>query len=73
MAKTRTALVIQLGQIDRIAKGWRLKRAAPPMIVNTDAQTPADILAPKSVPGERLVEARTLGAGLAEGLELGIF
>ncbi|PIW55034.1 MAG: flavodoxin [Sphingomonadales bacterium CG12_big_fil_rev_8_21_14_0_65_65_10] len=60
-------------QIDRIAKGWRLKRAAPPVIVNTDAQTPEAILAQKTVPPDRLAEANELGEALAEGLELGIF
>jgi NAD(P)H-dependent FMN reductase len=60
-------------QIDRIAKGWRLKRAAPPMIVNMDAQTPEAILAPKSVAPDRLKQARELGEALAEGLRLGIF
>lgn len=60
-------------QIDRIAKGWRLKRAAPPIIVNTDAQTPEAILADKTVPPDRLTEARELGEALAEGISLGIF
>lgn len=60
-------------QIDRIAKGWRLKRAAPPVIVNMDAQTPEAILAQKTVPPDRLAEANELGEALAEGLELGIF
>ncbi|GGA04272.1 flavodoxin [Blastomonas marina] len=60
-------------QIDRIAKGWRLKRAASPVIVNMDAQTPEEILAQKTVPPDRLAEANELGEALAEGLELGIF
>ncbi|MXP09416.1 flavodoxin family protein [Pseudoblastomonas halimionae] len=60
-------------QIDRIAKGWRLKRAAPHMIVIMDAQTPEAILAQKTVPDDRLSEARELGEAFAEGLELGIF
>src|SRR5690349_5662105 len=33
-------------QIDRIATGWRLRKAAEGIIVNTDAQTPEAILAP---------------------------
>ena len=33
-------------QIERIATGWRLKPAAPPLIVCTHAQTPEAILAP---------------------------
>ncbi|MDG6079646.1 flavodoxin family protein [Erythrobacter litoralis] len=60
-------------QIDRIAKGWRLKRVAEPMIVNTQAQTPEAILADKTVPEDRLAEARKLGEALAEGLSAGIF
>lgn len=60
-------------QIDRIATGWRLKRVADPMIVNTTAQTPEAILAPKTIPAARLAEARDLGAALAEGLAAGIF
>ncbi len=60
-------------QLDRIATGWRLKRVADPMIVNTDAQTPEAILAPKTSAVDRLAEARDLGAALAEGLAAGIF
>lgn len=60
-------------QLDRIAQGWRLRRVAEPVIVNTEAQTPEEILAPKTVPPERLDEARELGAALAEGLALGVF
>ena len=60
-------------QIDRIAKGWRLKRVADPIIVCMEAQTPEEILADKTVPQERLAEANELGEALAEGLELGIF
>lgn len=60
-------------QLDRIATGWRLKRVADPVIVSTDAQTPAAILAPKTIPAARLDEARELGAALAEGLAAGIF
>jgi NAD(P)H-dependent FMN reductase len=60
-------------QLDRIATGWRLRRVADPMIVNTDAQTPEAILAPKTIPANRLAEARDLGAALAEGLASGIF
>lgn len=60
-------------QIDRICKGWRLKRVAPPIIVNMAAQTPEAILAPKTVPQDRLDEACELGAGLAEAMRLGIY
>ena len=60
-------------QLDRIATGWRLRRVADPVIVNTDAQTPEAILAPKTIAADRLAEARDLGAALAEGLAAGIF
>jgi multimeric flavodoxin WrbA len=60
-------------QLDRIATGWRLRRVADPVIVNTAAQTPEAILAPKTIPANRLAEARDLGAALAEGLAAGIF
>ncbi len=60
-------------QLDRIATGWRLKRVADPLIVNTAAQTPDAIMAPKSIPADRLAEVRDLGGALAEGLAAGIF
>ncbi|WP_235537613.1 NAD(P)H-dependent oxidoreductase, partial [Sphingopyxis sp. Root214] len=60
-------------QLDRIAKGWRLKRVADHVIVNTSAQTPEAILAAKSIAPDRLAEAGDLGAALAEGLAAGIF
>lgn len=60
-------------QLDRIATGWRLKRVAERVIVNTAAQTPEAILAPKTIAPDRLAEARDLGAALAEGLAAGIF
>ena len=60
-------------QLDRIATGWRLKRVADPVIVNTAAQTPEAILAAKTIPADRLAEARDLGAALAEGIAAGIF
>ena len=60
-------------QIDRIAKGWRLKRVAEPVIVNLEAQTPEAILAAKTVPDDRLAECRALGEALAEGTKMGVF
>lgn len=60
-------------QLDRIATGWRLRRVADGMIVNTDAQTPEAILAAKTIPADRLADARELGAALAEGLAAGVF
>lgn len=60
-------------QLDRIATGWRLRRVADPMIINTGAQSPEAILAPKTIAAERLADAHDLGAALAEGLATGIF
>ncbi len=60
-------------QLDRIATGWRLKRVAEGVIVNTAAQTAEAILARKTIGEDRLAEARDLGAALAEGLAAGIF
>ncbi len=60
-------------QIDRIATGWRLKRVADPLIVNLAAQTPEAISALKEVSAPSLAACRDLGAGLAEGLRLGLF
>jgi multimeric flavodoxin WrbA len=60
-------------QMARIATGWRLKAVADPIIVCTHAQTPEDILAPKTIAPEDLARCRELGAGLAAGLGLGIY
>lgn len=60
-------------QIDRIAAGWRLRRVAAPVIVNTVAQTPATILAPKTVAVEGLERCRALGQALGAGLAMGAF
>lgn len=60
-------------QLDRIVKGWRLKRVAEHMIVNIDAQTPEAILARKQVPEWALDEAAAMGAALVEGIRTGIF
>ena len=60
-------------QIDRIAKGWRLRRVAEPLIVNCGAQTPEAILAMKTVPEEQLSKCREIAAGLAEGLAIGVY
>ncbi|MGB3752620.1 MAG: NAD(P)H-dependent oxidoreductase [Parerythrobacter sp.] len=59
--------------IDRIVTGWRLKRVAEPMIVNTAAQTPERIMAAKSCPPAALARCEELGAALAEGLRMGVF
>ncbi len=60
-------------QIERIVTGWRLKPAAPALIVCTHAQTPEAILAPKQIAAEELRRAEELGAALAAGLALGVF
>jgi len=60
-------------QIDRIATGWRLRRVAPPLIINLGAQTPEQILAPKSLSAEQISLCHDLGQGLAEGIVQGLF
>lgn len=60
-------------QIDRIATGWRLKRATEAWIVNTDAQEPEEILAEKTVAQSDIEQARQMGEAMAEGLAQGIF
>ena len=60
-------------QIVRIATGWRLRAVAEPLIICTHAQTPAAILAPKTIGPADLVRCAELGAALAAGLALGIF
>lgn len=60
-------------QIDRIVTGWRLRRVAEPLIANFGAQTPEAIAAPKQVAPDILARCEALGAGLAEGLRLGVF
>ena len=60
-------------QIDRIAKGWRLKRISEPVIFNFNAQEPEEILAEKTLDEERRKQCRELGEAMAEGLRAGIF
>lgn len=60
-------------QIERIATGLRLRAVAAPLIVRNGAQTPAAILAAKTVPQPELGRARELGAALATGVASGIF
>jgi len=60
-------------QAERIATGWRLKRIADSLIVCTHAQTPEEILAPKTISEADLTMAGELGAAMAEGLALGVF
>jgi multimeric flavodoxin WrbA len=60
-------------QIERICTGWRLKPVCEPIIVCTHAQTPAAILAPKTIAAADLWRCEETGAALAAGLALGIF
>ena len=60
-------------QVERICSGWRLKAAAPALIVCTHAQTPDEILAPKQIPADELKRADELGAALAAGMAMGVF
>ncbi len=60
-------------QIDRIVKGWRLRRVADPLVVNLGAQTPAQILDLKTLPSGAVVNCRELGQALAAGLAMGIY
>jgi len=60
-------------QIDRIAAGWRLKAIADPYIVCTHAQTPEQILKPKTIDEAHLARCEELGKTMASGLAMGIF
>jgi len=60
-------------QLARIATGWRLRAMAPPLIVRTGAQTPAAILAPKTIAQADRQTCQALGAALAAGLGMGMF
>ena len=60
-------------QVERICTGWRLKAAAPALIVCTHAQTPDEILAPKQISSDELKRADELGAALAAGMAMGVF
>lgn len=60
-------------QLARIARGWRLKPVAEPLIIITDAQTPDAILEHKRLPPEPIAQAADLGHTLAAGLALGMF
>lgn len=62
-----------VNQIQRIAMGWRLSLIAEPMIVCTHAQTPSDILAPKTIRPGDLQRCHELGAAFASGLAMGLF
>jgi multimeric flavodoxin WrbA len=60
-------------QIERIATGWRLKAIAEPLIVCTHAQTPQQILKPKTIDDRWLLTCEELGKTLGSGIAMGIF
>lgn len=60
-------------QTARIATGWRLKEAQPPLIICTHAQTPDAILAEKKIPESDLEKCRALGQAMGAGLAMGVF
>ena len=60
-------------QVQRICTGLRLREVAPPLIVNTDAQTPERILAEKTIGADDLGRCAEIGAALAAGLAAGMF
>jgi NADPH-dependent FMN reductase len=60
-------------QAERIATGWRLKKAMESRIVCTHAQTPEAILAAKIIGEDDLQNARDMGAAMASGLAMGVF
>jgi multimeric flavodoxin WrbA len=60
-------------QLERIATGWRLAAIAPAIIVNTGAQSPEAIAAPKRIDAADLARCAELGATLAAGVEMGIY
>jgi len=60
-------------QLERIATGWRLKKVADTHIVCTHAQTPKQILAPKTIGETDLKACAETGATLAVGLAMGVF
>lgn len=60
-------------QMERIVKGWRLRRVIEPLIVNFEAQTPEAILAPKLLAENEIEKCREVGAALAVGTTLGVF
>lgn len=60
-------------QIDRIVKGWRLRRVAEPLVVNLGAQTPSQILSLKTLSDKALKRCHELGQALGAGLTLGVY
>ncbi|MCY7308117.1 MAG: NAD(P)H-dependent oxidoreductase [Rhodoferax sp.] len=60
-------------QVERIATGWRLRKVAESLIVCTHAQTPAAILAPKTIAPADLARCEELGEAFGNGLAMGVF
>lgn len=60
-------------QIERIITGLRWRAIAPALIINTQAQTAAEILAPKKISDTQQQQCAALGAAFAAGLSSGIF
>ena len=60
-------------QVERIATGWRLRKACEPSIVCTHAETPEAILAPKVIAPAHLQRCEEIGMTLAAGLATGIY
>ena len=60
-------------QLARIATGWRLKEVRPPLIINTNAQTEAEILAKKTIEKADLEKCAAIGAAIGAGLSMGVF
>ncbi len=52
-------------QAERICTGWRLERIAPTLIINTNAQTPEAILAPKTLTAQDCNDCAEIGGLLA--------
>lgn len=48
-------------QLERIATGWRLRQITPTLVFRNGAQTPEDILAPKTVPDNVKAQCAELG------------
>jgi len=60
-------------QLERIATGWRLKKAIDTAIICTHAQSQEAILAPKNLSDDQIGKARVIGETIAAGLALGVF
>lgn len=52
-------------QAERICTGWRLRLIAPALVVNTDAQTPEAITAPKTITDKDAKACEALGGTVA--------